>query len=283
MSIPSSPRRSRIAHFKAPFILSVAGSAALGLGCGGKTDDLNRPNPPYLVDEEDVAQQLPPTACEGDPPSGNTDACRGPIWMCVDGEWEQSYISCNPPFPQSPICPESPADIGTSCASYLGGLSCEYDYCYGTTPMRRCNESTALWEDIPPPTCNPPPPEPEGCADTLPVPGSDCTIPQLSCSYPGACESPSTATCVAGQWVVTYSSGPACNPPAVVPVCPERELVSGESCAYGGQECSNEACESGAASHDGYVCSSGQWQAAVVSCPPSDSAPDAGAADAGGF
>jgi hypothetical protein len=57
--------------------------------------------------------------------------------------------------------------------------------------------------------------------------------------------------------------------------------VTGEGCAYEGQECGNEACENDAAAHDGHVCTSGQWQAAVVSCPPADSTPDAGASDAG--
>ena len=31
-------RRSRIAHFKTPFLLSVAAPAALGVACGGRTD-----------------------------------------------------------------------------------------------------------------------------------------------------------------------------------------------------------------------------------------------------
>ena len=292
MSIPSSPRRSRIAHFKTPFILSIAAPAVLGLGCGGKTDDVSDPDPIVARNPPPQTQthtgdvllpdiQPPSPACEGDPPSNNASFCAGPIWRCVDGEWTPSSGSCNPPPPQSTICPDAPAEVGTSCWSYLGGLTCSYDFCYGATaPMRRCSETTYQWEEIAAPPCNPPPPDDLYCEATLPVAGSDCTIP-VTCSYPGACESPSTATCQAGQWLVVLSSGPACNPPPVVPVCPERELVLGEACVYEGQRCSNEACEPGTESHDGYMCTFGQWLGAVVSCPPPSNAPDAGAADGG--
>lgn len=200
MSGPASPPRSRIAHFKAPFVISAAGSAALALGCG-------------LLTHPDRG-----TCDKEDRPS--VSDCGG--WICVEGEWQPRWI-CNPP----------------------------------------------------------PPPQDLYCEPTLPVPGSDCAVPAVNCSYPGGCAAPSTAVCVSGQWLVTYSSGPACNPPAVVPVCPERQLVTGNTCAYEGQECGNEACESGAAARDAHVCSSGLWQAAVVSCPPGDSLPDAGASDAG--
>jgi hypothetical protein len=280
MSIPPSPRRSRIAHFKAPFIISVAGSAALGLGCGGKTDAeaILTTNPPPQVGTVDGV-----STCDGDPPSSNANSCTGPIWSCVDGKWEATTFSCNPPYAQSTVCPESPAEIGTSCGGYLGGLSCDYaDGCNGTSPLRRCSESTALWESILPPSCNPPPPDDPRCEATLPVPGSDCTFWEFTCSYPGGCQEPATAVCRAGQWFVTYSSGPACNPPAVIPVCPERQLVNGEDCAYEGQACSNEACEPGAESHAGYVCSANHWQDATVTCPvPTNNAPDAGASDGG--
>src|SRR6187551_264405 len=102
MSIPSSPRRSRIAHFKAPFILSVAGSAALGLGCGGKTDaDLT---PSLAQDDADDARALP---CKGKPPSA-TNSCGGLSANCINGEWLLSYNACNPPPPPSEICPADP-------------------------------------------------------------------------------------------------------------------------------------------------------------------------------
>jgi hypothetical protein len=290
MSIPSSPRRSRIAHFKAPFILSVAGSAALGLGCGGKTEDLNRPNPPSLwqADAEDGAPPVLPTTalpCEGEPPISDSDGCSGP-WRCVDGQWKVGQ-SCNPPPVRSTVCPTSPPDVGTSCGGYLngylGGLRCDYEYCYGATaPMRLCSESTGLWEEIPLPSCNPPPPTNVGCEATLPVPGSDCTVAELVCLHPPGCNGPNTAVCRSGQWVVSYTIGPACNPPVViVPVCPEREIVTGEGCPYEGQECGAPVgCEPSAGPLE-YVCSAGQWQAAVVSCPSAGNAPDAGATDGG--
>jgi len=291
MSQTSNSRRSRIAHFKTPFILSIAGSTALGLGCGGKTDaevSSNRPPANSSLAQGDAEDRLPPVLpetalpCEGTPPSSNTDACRGPIWRCVDGEWEQSYLSCNPPFPP-PIetCPESPAEIGTPCGDDPPGLSCEYDYCYGKTPMRRCNESTALWEYIPVPTCNPPPPEPEGCEPSMPVPGSDCAAEELVCFYAPGCNGPNSAICRSGQWVVTYTIGAACNPPAVVvPVCPERDIVTGEGCAYEGQECGPPPCVPNQTSPR-LVCSAGVWRdAPPPSCPPL-SVPDGGAPDGG--
>lgn len=294
MSIPSSPRRSRIAHFKAPFIISIAGSAALAPGCGGKSDAdttehvTANPPPSESLAQSDAGDGLPPrlptTAhpCDGESPSYIT-TCGGPIWRCVDGEWEAAYFSCNPPPTPSEVCPTSAAEVGSFCGSYLGGLTCEYQYCYdATAPMRRCDESTLLWEEILPPTCNPPPPDSFPCEATLPIPGSDCSsIPERVCSYPGGCESPSTAVCRSGQWLVTYSSGPACNPPAVVPVCPQQAIARGAGCAYEGQACSNVSCELGAESHDGYVCTAGKWEPRVVSCPP-DNAPDVGAADGGG-
>jgi hypothetical protein len=234
MSIPARSRRSRIAHFRTPFLLSVAAPAALGVACGGNADDIDGP---------EQTSSLAQAGAGGEAPSA--------------------------------ACPAAAADVGTSCLDFVGGLTCEYEFCFSSAPMRRCSESTRRWEDIEVPSCNPPAPGLDGCPFELPVPGSDCvTAEQPDCAYPGSCEGSSTAVCRSGQWLVAYSSGPACNPPAVVPVCPERELVAGEGCAYEGQTCSRDACESDAGTHPGHVCTSGLWQeVAAISCAPPDDAP----------
>jgi hypothetical protein len=214
-----------------------------------------------------------PTCSAPAPPPG---PCGTPA-TCVNGEWTRPYVSCNPP----PIaaCPTVMPEIGTSCAGQEAGGSCNYGYCYdASVPQRRCNGSTWLWEEIPVPTCNPPPPTNLACATTMPVPGSDCSFEDQVCGYPG-CEGPaaSTATCRFGQWWVVYSGGPACNPPAVVPVCPEREIVGGQGCAYEEQVCFQDACAAGAEVRIGYQCVGGAWQGELFAC-----APDAGAPDGGG-
>jgi hypothetical protein len=113
----------------------------------------------------------------------------------------------------------------------------------------------------------------------MPVAGSDCLGDGQACGYPG-CEGPtsSTATCVGGQWLVHYSSGPACNPPAVIPVCPERPIVNLSRCAYDEQLCSNEPCN-GAEVRSGFVCATDIWLGVMLSCPTP--AVDAGAAPGG--
>ena len=271
MSLRSSPRRSRIAHFKAPFLFSIAAPAALGLACGGRTDDASSPDRNTSLAEPDAGQVATTHECEGRPPVGGP--CSGV--SCVDGVWESIPVACNPP-PQSTVCPGSAAEVGTSCFGYLPGLTCDYDFCSGdTAPMRRCSELTGQWEALPVPTCNPPGVPP--CPETLPVPGSDCQLTEpLTCLFAGGCDGQSSAECRGGQWWVEYSSGPACNPPAVVPVCPERELVAGDECPYEGQACSSEACEAGAESRAGHVCAAGVWQDVALSCTLDGGVPDGG-------
>lgn len=118
--------------------------------------------------------------------------------------------------------------------------------------------------------CNPPgSPYDSQCPPDMPVAGTACYGTDQDCRYPG-CEGPesSTATCVGGQWLVHYSSGPACNPPAVIPLCPNRPIPVGVSCAYEGQECSKLGdCSIGEQQQEDYRCLDGIWTRSSVPCP----------------
>jgi hypothetical protein len=236
MTAVPSRRRSRIAHFKVPFVISVA-APGVTMACGGEAGS---PEPAAAV------VMYPQT---NNPP---------------------------PPPEISTTCPgELPAD-GTTCSDYARGLTCDYDYCYGEVPMVQCDEAAGVWKHLPLPSCNPPPVQP--CPEAMPTAGSDCAPDGEVCGYPG-CEGPesSTATCSSGQWYVEYSTGPACNPPAVVPVCPTVVPRLGADCAYEGQACAYGAC--GDPFNPGFVdtCIAGVWQQIEVSCAPVD----AGAGDGG--
>ncbi len=164
MIVSTSRRRSRIAHFKAPFIVSIAGPAAFGIACGGQADidDLDQGTRDTSLSSADAGGLLAPVlptngqACAGVPPAPSSP-CNIPA-QCVDGQWVQGLVACNPPPVDSTSCPASPAEVGASCAGYAGGLTCEYEYCYELLPTRRCDEATSVWEELPLPTCNPPPP-----------------------------------------------------------------------------------------------------------------------------
>lgn len=248
MASPSVRRRSRIAGFKAPFLVSVAGPAVIGLACGGQTE--GGPEVPRLPDN--------PPACTDEP--------------CAPGT----------------VCPAEVPASGTSCEAYATGLTCDGPYCYGTEPLVRCGVD-GLWERLEVPTCNPPPPERPSapCSADIPVPGSDCAYPDQECFYPG-CQGPesSWARCSFGQWLVDYSSGPACNPPAVVPVCPELEPSAGAGCAYLDQDCAYGTCDGGPGSAArGYNCGQFGWELIDNLCTVlgGNAAVDAGAAPTPGL
>jgi hypothetical protein len=256
-------RRSHRAHLEALLILSIA-SAVVGPACGGKADT-DRVNP------DQSRTPLAPASAGSDPPSrvaSTSRTCGAPpadalppcTALCIDGQWVPLDADCTP----DPLtdCPASPAEIGSDCASYAGGLSCDYAYCSGTVPMRRCSESTALWEPLPIPPCDGSPGT--ACELTLPVAGSDCAVAGVDCAYRSEC----TATCLGGQWLVVLYGNANCDPVPIVPVCPERELVTGDGCAYELQECAREACTPGAESRAGHLCSAGVWQDTVISCAP---------------
>lgn len=269
-------RRSRIAHFKTPFLISVAAPAVFGLACGGKTeveDPIGGAGSSSVGNGGSAPILPPPSApCNGTAPDTG-DSCSAAV--CVDGHWQTTYSGgCNPPPPLATACPGVEPGAGTSCAGYIHDLRCEYDFCGGITATRRCNGSTFLWEElISPGACNPPRPELE-CPDEMPLAGSDCSFAGQQCRYDG-CLGPGTsvAICGSGQWTTAYSSSASCNPPAIQPVCPTRELSAGESCAFEGQVCSNALCS--AASRDGLVCSAGAWRATVLSCE-ADAGADSG-------
>src|SRR6185295_4578536 len=180
MRVPAR-RRSRIAQFKAPFIVSVAGPAALGIACGGQAgtaadtaDTAQAPGDRSALARADAGvlpPQLPITAlaCKGAAPVDPSPCHADPV--CEKGEWVLHSVSCNPPNLFRP-CPASEPALGASCAGYPADTSCEYEYCSGTQPTRRCNGSQ-LWEQVPLPTCNPPAMI-RACPLTMPVPGSDC-------------------------------------------------------------------------------------------------------------
>jgi hypothetical protein len=280
----TSPRRSRIAHFKAPFIVSLAASAALG--CGGKAnvtdpDVLEVPleeNRPLAETSEGCPSSLPSTgsACQVE----ETELCSyypncPSTARCVDGSWDTTLLACNPPPPLQ-NCPDAEPEAGTTCWGYLAGLTCEYPFCYDTAPTVRCGADWE-WEALPLPSCNPPPVV-ESCPEAMPEPGSDCANEELFCGYEG-CQGPesSTAVCRHSQWLVEYSSDLTCNPPPVVPSCPGVEPTSGAGCAYEGQACGYGICGDLIDARRVHSCASGTWQTLEAPCAPGAGADDAGA------
>lgn len=283
-------RRSRISHFKAPFVVAVfTPVAALEAGCGARaeqasTEDSARqtagaPSTPELaVNSHPDCPRLQPAA--GSACSANELLCRYGADLCssdrkcFEGSWISYGPTCNPPPVPNTTCPAEEPAIGTSCAGYGPGLSCEYPYCYDATAAKvRCAGETLLWEALPVPTCNPPAPE-QVCSDEMPVHGSDCYDDGQRCYYPG-CEGPasSSASCTFGQWSVQYSFGPACNPPAVPsPVCPGVEPVVGNPCAFEGQVCHYGLCGSLEDPGRAASCNTGAWQQLEVPCLPSSDA-----------
>lgn len=288
-------RRSRIAHFKAPFVVAVlAPAAGLGVGCGARAEQgteltLRDGDSTGTTSQDDAVPPPAPGTCPVEKPSVGS-ACSSPELncsyggyyctldvKCQAGVWVSFLAaSCNPPWFGGPTCPAEQPEAGTSCSNYRPGVTCDYEFCYGTAPLVRCNESSLLWERLPTSTCNPP--AYGACPEQMPQHGADCTGHGQVCGYPG-CEGPesSTATCTFGQWVTQYSIGPACNPPAVpTPVCPDVEPAAGNGCAFDGQRCTYGAC--GLELLPRVVsCLSGAWQEEPVSCLGSaDAGVDAG-------
>lgn len=225
-------RRSRIAHFKTPFLISLAGPASLGLACGGETLE----EPTAEVDTSGLIYNPPrcatPSTCVTQPPDLASQ------------------------------CPAEVPEPGSSCEGLVHGLSCDISFCFRIVPGRVCG-GDGRWHELPMPTCSPPGLKlpPASCSPEMPVPGSDCQEEGEECRYPG-CEGPSAswARCTNGQWLVEYSIGPACNPPPVIPVCPELEPVAGAGCAYAAQECGYGSCGESLVPSRSYTCADGAWQ-----------------------
>jgi hypothetical protein len=305
-----SPRRSRIAHFKTPFVVAVlAPVAPFGIGCGARAEELAGPplasggatqtssttaagstsNP---ATTNPTATLNGPTSCPAERPilgsacsataaTGVAGSAGGgcqyeplPVCVtgiaCINGTWRYSGSGgCNPPWAFGfNICPDTEPAVGTSCASAKPGVTCEYAYCYGTAPLVRCSEQSVLWEPLPVPSCNPPPMPEVTCPEQMPTHGADCAHEAQVCAYDG-CQGAGTdtATCSYGQWLVRYIPGPACNPPAALtPICPLLEPVTGNGCAFEGQECRYGSCGSVETSSRTATCSSGTWQLQEVPC-----------------
>lgn len=138
MSTPTQTRRrSRIAHFKAPFVVAVVTTASLASGCGGVVDEpelsvnppeltINPPPSPIEVEERDDKStgatdttDIEPTynppeplvvrECEPTPTAGSAcdatavdcgDACGNGNYRCENGIWKVYYSGCNPPAPE---------------------------------------------------------------------------------------------------------------------------------------------------------------------------------------
>lgn len=198
------PRRSRLAHFQAPFVVSIASATVATLACGARIDDTN--------------------AGVGDSPRGRADA-----GAAGAGQHTSGY------------------DPNEASQGGSAGTSGYYDNC----PVGAA--------------CNPPAwGFGTSCPAEMPIAGSGCYVEGERCHFPG-CEGPesNTASCFGGQWLVYYSSGPACNPPQVIPVCPERAVLIGALCAYEGQLCLGE-CDPWQRS--GGSCTGGTWQAVTEAC-----------------
>jgi hypothetical protein len=192
----------------------LAPVAALDAGCGGQADKSEEPirTSQDAGDELDACPERAPaigSACSrellmcpyDDLPDTNS-YCPDPGRYCLDGAWRSIPIGCNPPRPTIETCPESVPEFGSSCASFLPGLTCNYPYCYGLAPTARCGAESLLWEDVPRTSCNPP--APQQCPSQPPVLGSDCYPEDLQCAY-GTCgdpnDPPSTPLCQDGVWV----------------------------------------------------------------------------------
>ncbi|MEY4550070.1 MAG: hypothetical protein RL685_6265 [Pseudomonadota bacterium] len=298
MTLPtrSTPRRSRISHFKTPFVVAVlAPVAVLEMGCGGRAGEPEGP----LLGSGGTTQTSSTTTTEpnGNPPPRASStatcpaerpllgsACTGQIETvcgyaplpvcatgihCRDGTWQYTGDgACNPPWVfGGERCPETLPEFGTSCSAAPSGVECEYEYCGGTAPLARCSTQTVLWEPIHLFACNPPRPVESYCPAQMPEHGSDCSTQGRLCYYEG-CEGLSdTATCNHGQWSVQYQPGAACNPPFVLtPVCPSVEPVAGNDCAFEDQQCPYGSCGSVEDPGRTATCSSGTWQQLETPC-----------------
>jgi len=209
----------------------LAPVAALDVGCGARADQNDDPLGvvPAAVPDAGAHQGTCPdsspaidSACsdEGLSCSYSGDACSYSNRRCLYGIWQlEGGYSCNPPPPQSNVCPEATPEIGSSCAWFVPGLTCEYEYCYGAVaPLARCSETLAVWEAVDVPSCNPP--AREFCPDAPPEVGSSCFQSGQLCVYGVACgdvDDPLRGfECVADAWQ-----------PSAYPECPASAVDAG--------------------------------------------------------
>jgi hypothetical protein len=233
--LPRATRRSRIAHFKAPFIVAVlAPVAALDSGCGqaepgagpfdrlpGSTNALGCPGAPLLGS---VCRYEGLSCSYGDPSDTGSD-CPEPARRCVDGIWQLDAIACDPPPQPIATCPDTLPQSGTSCWGYELGLACEYPSCFGASIAEaRCSAESLRWETHES-SCNPPP-DYEACPSDPPELGSRCRNGGQQCVY-GTCgdldDPRSTPLCQDGFWVQLE-----------VALCPTPEADAGANAVDGG-------------------------------------------------
>jgi hypothetical protein len=214
----------------------LAPVAALHGGCGGQAEKSEEPlggRPGTSTNSEGCPDAVPAidSACSQEGlrcdygSSGDTHIyCPEPERRCLNGIWQFEAFACNPPRALSNSCPESLPDIGTSCADYQPGLTCEYPFCYGMEPQARCSDVSLIWEAVELPSCNPP--EPVECPPEAPALGSECYLEDQQCVY-GACgdaDSPRSAPrCRDGVWVQLDAA-----------LCPTPEVDAGVDGVDGG-------------------------------------------------
>jgi hypothetical protein len=155
--------RSRIRHFRAPVVVTVALGAVPG--CSGDTLGLEKSCPATAPSEG--------ASCNYSGPACNYDPCASyptKTATCKDGRWRVSITSCNPPPPEVTVCPVEQPVSGAYCN--YSGPACEYDLCAGVaTTTATCD--AAAWTVIHA-TCNPPPPEdPDASSTTDAAAGGD--------------------------------------------------------------------------------------------------------------
>lgn len=261
--------RSRIAHFQQPFLVGVVTSAALVQGCGDaspapgqsrRAAPATEGNHPTGFAESDAAessQAAPRESGAANPVSTDPAGTQLPEPPPVNGLPESAG---------SETCPAVTPNAGESCAGYTTGLEC-LAYCYeAEIPLVVCNPQ-GLWEALPVPTCNPPPPSFD-CPAERPQAGVACTEAGAHCEYTGCEGGIDTAICSYGQWVVTLAPTLICNPPPVTPICPPTPPMDGSPCAYNDQSCDYGDCGGPYAS-----CSDHTWSVYEVSCNPPEVEP----------
>ncbi|WP_242515144.1 hypothetical protein [Sorangium cellulosum] len=114
------------------------------------------------------------------------------------------------------------------------------------------------------------------CPEEMPARESRCNADDLACAYVDSCDNPIGYRCVDGAWQVEAEMscnppppecpGPACNPPAPPPTCPDEMPKRESSCNAVDLSCAYvDSCDNPI----GYRCVDGAWQVeAEMSCNP---------------
>lgn len=168
---------------RASFVVTLASSALVGVGCGSTVVQVPTPQGDAGADVDVGTDAELPRPDLGNPPPDLPDA---------------TPASCPPTVPSG------------ACDPSLS-RTCSYGDCLGRpTTEARC--VGGMWEVVVS-TCNPPPPDagPPPCPTAAPPTGAACDAEGQTCTW-GTCppSSVSFGMCSGGRWVVGISS---CNPP----------------------------------------------------------------------